>query len=111
MGRVGANALGSFGEAVAASFLERRGFQVVATNAFVDRDEIDIIYRRDNGLVAVEVKTARGGRHPLDALTEVKMRRLRRAVAGYGRPIVAIEAIGITIKDDGAEIRWLRGIW
>jgi putative endonuclease len=102
--------LGAFGEKVAVDFLERRGIQIVATNAFVNRDEIDIIYRGDEGLVAVEVKTVCDGRDPIDALTDLKMRRLRRAVAGYVRPIVAIEAIGVTIRDDIAEIRWLRGI-
>ena len=105
------NELGALGERVAVGFLKRRGFSIVATNAFVDHDEIDIIYRGDEGLVAVEVKTVGDGSDPLDALTEAKMRRLRRAAAGYVSPIMAIEAIGITIKDDAAEIRWLRGIW
>lgn len=102
--------MGAFGEKVAAGFLERRGYQVVGTNVYVDRDEIDIIYRSDEGLVAVEVKTVGRGSDPFDALTEVKMRRLRRAVSGYGRAIVAIDAIGVVVRDDGAEVRWLRGI-
>ena len=105
------NELGALGERVAAGFLERHGFPIVATNAFVGHDEIDIIYRGDEGLVAVEVKTVSDGSDPLDALTDAKMRRLQRAVAGYVSPIVAIEAIGITIWDGIAEIRWLRGIW
>ena len=111
MNRSTSNDVGAFGEKVAVGFLVRRGFRIVSTNTFVDRDEIDIIYRGDQGLVAVEVKTACGGRDPLEALTEVKTRRLRRAIAGYVSPIVAFEAIGITIRDDIAEIRWLRGIW
>ena len=104
------NKLGAFGESVAVAFLERRGVHIASTNVFVDRDEIDIIYRGDNGLIAVEVKTARDDGDPFDALTDMKMRRLRRAVSGYGGPIAAIDAIGITISSDGAQIRWLRGI-
>lgn len=102
--------MGAIGEAVAVSFLARRGVHVVATNVFVDRDEIDIIYRGVEGLVAVEVKTTSSRYEPFDALTDLKMRRIRRAVLGYGRPIVAIDAIGVAIRDEGAEVRWLRRI-
>ena len=84
--------------------------RVVDTNVFVNRDEIDIIYRGNKGLVAVEVKTVTGGVEPFEALTDEKMRRLRRAVAGYEQPIVALDAIGVTIGSSRTEIRWLRGI-
>jgi putative endonuclease len=102
--------LGLHGERIAAVFLRRRGVSVVDTNVFVDRDEIDIIYREKEGLVAVEVKTVTGSVDPFEALTDEKMRRLRRAISGYERPIVALDAIGVTIGRSGAEIRWLRGI-
>jgi putative endonuclease len=102
--------LGFCGEKVAAAFLRRRGMRVVGMNVFVERHEIDIIYRGDDGLVAVEVKTTTGAGEPFDALTDQKMRRLQRAVAGYGQPIVALDAIGVVFRQSGAEIRWLRGI-
>jgi putative endonuclease len=110
MDRFTSEELGSFGESVAVGFLERRGYCIIGTNVLVDRDEIDIVYRSDAGQVAVEVKTVRGDGDPFDALTEVKMRRLRRAISGYGHPIVAIDAIGVAIREEGAEVRWLRGI-
>ena len=110
MSHFASNEVGSFGEAVAVSFLERHGVRVVATNVFVDRDEIDIIYRGPEGLVAVEVKTSAEGGEPFDALTESKMRKLRRAVSGYGEPIVAIDAVGVAITGEGTQVRWLRGI-
>jgi Holliday junction resolvase-like predicted endonuclease len=104
------NELGALGEGVAAAFLKRRGVHIVGRNIFVDRDEIDIIYRGDTGLVAVEVKTVSEGTDPFDALTDEKLRRIRRAVSGFGRPIVAIDAIGIALRDDGVKVCWLRGI-
>ena len=110
MSRHTSNELGSLGEDVAAVFLKRRGVHIVGRNVFVNRDEIDIIYRGDAGLVAVEVKTVSGGTDPFDALTDEKLRRTRRAVSGFGRPIIAIDAIGVTLKDDGVEVCWLRGI-
>lgn len=110
MARVRSRDLGVMGERVAALFLEQRGARVVGRNVFVDRDEIDIVYRRTDGLVAVEVKTATGLAEPFDALNNEKMHRIRRAIAGYGRPIVAIDAIGVGLNDERVEIRWLRGI-
>lgn len=98
------------GESVAVRFLVDRGVEIVDRNAFVDRDEMDIIYRGDVGLVAVEVKTVSNGTDPFGAITDEKMKRLRRAASGYGRPIVAIDGIGVTLCDWGLEVRWLRGI-
>jgi len=110
MAQVRPRDFGVFGEKIAARFLEDRGIRVVGRNVFVDRDEIDIIYRGDAGLVAVEVKSVTGDVDPFDALDDEKMRRFRRAIAGYGRPIIAIDGIGVRLNREGVEIRWLRGI-
>jgi putative endonuclease len=110
MVRTRSRSIGDIGESIAVEFLERRGFRIVDRNVFVDRDEIDVIYRGEEGLVAVEVKTTRPGADPFDGITDEKMRRVRRAVARYVHPITAIDAIGIVLGTAGAEIRWLRGI-
>ncbi len=95
---------------MAAAFIERSGSRVVERNVFVARDEIDIVYVGAHGFVAVEVKTVLGESDPFDAINDEKIHRIRRAVAGYRRPIVAIELIGVTINDLGVEIRWLRSV-
>lgn len=105
-----AKRLGDFGELVAVRFLRDRGIRVVGRNVFVQRHEIDIIYRGDEGLVAVEVKTTSGERDPFDALDGEKLRRIRRAMAAYEQPMVAIDAIGVRICRSEIEIRWLRGV-
>jgi putative endonuclease len=110
MGRLTSNALGKLGEGIAVAFLERHGVRVVRRNVFVDRDEIDIIYLGDEGLVAVEVKTVSDGADPFNSLTDEKMKRLRRAVARYGEPVVSVDAIGVAVTSVGTEIRWLRRI-
>jgi putative endonuclease len=110
MGRLTSNALGKLGERIAVAFLEKHGVRVVRRNVFVDRDEIDIIYLGDAGLVAVEVKTVSDGADPFDSLTDEKMKRLRRAVARYGEPMVSVDAIGVAVTSVGTEIRWLRRI-
>ncbi|MFZ6014654.1 MAG: YraN family protein [Bacteroidota bacterium] len=48
---------GSKGENLAAAFLEQKGFEIVARNYRFRRLEIDLIARRDNWLIFVEVKT------------------------------------------------------
>lgn len=98
------------GESIAVECLERRGYLIVDRNVFVDRDEIDVIYEGTEGLVAVEVKTTQRGADPFDAITDTKLHRIRRAVAGYGHPIASIDVIGVMLGREGVEVRWLRGI-
>jgi Holliday junction resolvase-like predicted endonuclease len=53
---------------------------VVARNARVGRDEVDLLVRFGNSMVAVEVKTRIGG-DPAELFTPAKAARLRRAAA------------------------------
>ena len=48
---------GELGENVAAAFLREKGFQIVARNFRFRKSEVDIIARRDDWLLFVEVKT------------------------------------------------------
>lgn len=48
---------GILGERLAAEFLERKGYRVVARNYRYRRAEIDLIVKKENWLVFVEVKT------------------------------------------------------
>jgi putative endonuclease len=48
---------GNAGEALAAEFLKKKGFEIVARNYRHRRAEIDLIIRRDNWTIFVEVKT------------------------------------------------------
>ena len=102
--------LGSLGEDIAVQFLERRGVRIVECNAFVDRDEIDVVYEIDGRLVAVEVKTSSNGTDPLDALDDTKTRRFQRATNGYRLPISTVDAVSVVLGSGGVEIRWLREI-
>ncbi|GMQ94191.1 MAG: hypothetical protein BMS9Abin12_1675 [Acidimicrobiia bacterium] len=110
MGPRSSKQLGSLGEDIAVQFLKRRGVEIVERNAFVNRDEIDVIYRFERIIVAVEVKTSSNGADPLDALDDTKMRRIKRAANGHRLPITSIDAIAVTFGSDYAEIRWLRAV-
>ncbi|MDT0644124.1 YraN family protein [Zunongwangia sp. F363] len=51
------NLLGKSGEDLAAEFLEKNGYTIVARNFTYQKAEVDIIARTEKELVVVEVKT------------------------------------------------------
>ncbi|RMF67146.1 MAG: YraN family protein [Calditrichaeota bacterium] len=59
MGRASSKTIGDLGERLAAEFLEKRNYEIVERNFRWERGEIDIIARKEDLLVFVEVKTAR----------------------------------------------------
>lgn len=84
------SALGREGEDAAARHLAARGYQIVARNVRADRVELDLIARRGELVVFVEVKTRRAGSHGLaaEAVDPRKQRRLRHGALAWlaGRP-------------------------
>lgn len=71
-------ALGKWGEDLAARHLESQGYELLARNWRCQEGELDIVARRDNAIVFVEVK-ARSGLafgEPAAAVNSVKVRRL-----------------------------------
>lgn len=61
-GGEGARRIGRWGEALAAEHLRRQGYCLLATDYRCRMGEVDLIARRENILVFVEVKTRRNGR-------------------------------------------------
>jgi len=74
------DALGRYGEEVAARHLESDGFVVIERNWRCDQGEIDIVARDGDVLVICEVKTRSSTRYgsPFEAVTERKLHRLER---------------------------------
>lgn len=75
-----ANAVGAYGERLAARYLEESGMQILDRNWRCDQGEIDIVAMDDACLVIVEVKTRRNLMFgsPVEAVGVVKAARLRR---------------------------------
>lgn len=75
----GTQALGRYGEDVAARHLQECGLVVLDRNWRCDAGEIDIVARDGDVLVVCEVKTRRGLGYgePVAAVTARKLRRLR----------------------------------
>ncbi len=72
-------------EKLAAAFLQKRGYEILAANYRCRQGEVDLICRQENCLVFVEVKyraTDRFGA-PALAVDAKKQARIRKAAAHY----------------------------
>jgi putative endonuclease len=71
--------LGASGEDAAARFYRDHGYQVLARNWRVRQGELDLVCRRNDQIVFVEVKTRSSARFGTgaEAVTPAKQRRLR----------------------------------
>ncbi len=74
------DAVGRYGEKVAAAYLVDRGWEVLDRNWRGASGELDIVALHGSDLVVVEVKTRTGDGfgHPAEAVTPAKLARLRR---------------------------------
>lgn len=103
------DALGQYGEAVAARYLERHGWTVLGRNWRCDIGELDVIAQRDDVIAICEVKTRRSTRFgtPLEAVTPEKLKRLRRLAGRWlaqhraFAPSVRIDVITVLVDDAG----------
>jgi putative endonuclease len=76
---------GKEGENMATAYLRQKGFELVARNYRHKRAEIDLIVKRDDWLVFVEVKTRTSSAfgEPEDFVDEVKINNLYQAAEEY----------------------------
>ena len=77
--------IGKMGEDLAASFLEEKGFEIVKRNYRHKRSEIDLIVKKDNWLIFVEVKTRSSSRfgEPEDFVDAFKANQMMLAAEEY----------------------------
>jgi putative endonuclease len=111
---------GASGEELAARYLTRRGWTIIARNWRCPTGEIDLVARDPEGCcVLVEVKCRRGlgFGDPLEAITWSKVRRLRRLAAEWLASLdhpessVRIDAVGVLAFTDGtSRVSHVRGI-
>lgn len=82
---VSTHRIGSWGERIAAEYLERCGWRIIDRNFRVGRKEVDLIARREGVLAFVEVKTRRSLNfgHPLSAVAARKRHTIRQVAEGW----------------------------
>ena len=100
--------LGRAGEKAAADLLRKRGYEVVGAGFLARRGELDLVCRRGNDLIVVEVKTRTNNSYgtPLEAVGARKRRALMAAAAEYRamagwRGRIRYAVVGLTMKPDG----------
>ncbi len=111
--------VGRYGEDVAARTLREAGWEVLARNWRCAEGEIDIVALDGDCLVVVEVKTRRSHSFgvPQEAVTQVKLARLRRLAAAWLAAQtrrfsdVRIDVVAVTVASAGAaQVEHLRGV-
>lgn len=103
-------ALGAYGERLAADHLRELGLEVLDRNWRCRFGELDLVAREGATLVVCEVKTRTGDTHgsPIEAVTARKATRLRRLTASWVeahelRPsAVRIDVVAVRIPRRGA---------
>lgn len=104
------DAVGRYGEQVAARALTEAGMTVLARNWRCDLGELDLVARDGDVLVVCEVKTRSSDAFgsPLEAITRAKAARLRRLAArwmtetGVHPREVRFDVVGVTRRRQGA---------
>ena len=114
------DAVGRYGERVAAAYLEEQGWEVLDRNWRGQAGELDIVALQGEDLVVVEVKTRTGDGfgHPAEAVTAAKLARLRRLAGQWLachelRPrAVRIDVVAVRAGGAGAaRVEHLRGVF
>ena len=107
-GAAGRIELGRAGEKAAADLLRRQGYEVVGSGFRARRGELDLICRRGQNLVVVEVKTRTDDAFgtPSEAVGPRKRRALMAAAAEYRalaewRGAIRYAVVGLTVRGDG----------
>lgn len=101
---------GKKGEERAAAYLRLKGYKILEKNFRVGQGEIDLIARRGNTLVFVEVKTRQGKAQgaPLEAVHSHKVKRLSAAAAFYlARQSQGLSACRFDVVTIGPEKNWM----
>ena len=112
-------ALGAYGERVAADHLVGQGMVLLDRNWRCDEGELDLVLRDGPALVACEVKTRTSFEHgtPHEAITAAKLARLRRLVVrwiddhGVHPPQSRVDLVAVLRPPKGrALVEHVRGI-
>lgn len=106
--------LGRAGESLARVYLEACGFRCLAARHRTRWGEIDLVMRRSDLIVFVEVKTRAGSgcSRPEAAVTARKLARLRRLAAawlaeggGAGARVYRFDVVAVTLAGEGRGCR------
>lgn len=106
-------AIGKMGEETACRFLLKKGYVIVERNFKCRMGEIDIIAKKENSIVFVEVKTRNGDMFgmPCEAVNYKKRRKIMNSAAyymllhcEYGKSDVSFDVIEVLVSGRNTRI-------
>lgn len=111
--------IGKYGEDLAAKYLEDRGYELVARNWRCKLGEIDLVLKDKDKIVFVEVKTRNGSGygHPFEAITPLKVSRMRKLAALWCAENqsmdskVRLDAIAVLIRNGKVAVEHLKQVF
>ena len=111
------NAFGELGERIAARWLARAGWRIIARRFRLGRRDIDLIVERDTVIAFVEVKARTGATFgdPVEAVHRRKQRELSRSAQGWidrhGRAgeVYRFDVVGVLLTDGRVLVRHIPG--
>lgn len=114
------HAKGRAAEDAVAVFLQDQGFRVLYRNLRIGSLEIDLVAKKDDLVIVVEVRARGPGafEKPLASITHAKKRTLVRAARALYRgrvskmPDVArmrIDVAAVTFDEGGPNVEWIKG--
>lgn len=105
--------LGDKGEAIASDYLQKEGYQIEARNYRYSRNEVDIIARKNDLMIFVEVKTRTSTYfgYPEESVTRRKAELIMQAAENYifennwkGR--IRFDIIAIEFKENQHQVHY-----
>lgn len=109
---------GIIGEKIAQGYLRNKGYEILQTNFYTKRGEIDIICKNDNYIIFVEVKTRTNLKYgtPAMAVNSIKKKHIKFAAKmflylnklnGYD---VRFDVVEVFINDGKCNMNHIEGI-
>ena len=109
---------GIIGEKIAQGYLGKNGYEIIDTNFYTKRGEIDIIAKKDNCIVFIEVKTRTNLRYgtPAMSVNSNKMNHIKfaakvfLALNKFKEYMIRFDVIEILIRDGKCKVNHIEGV-
>lgn len=109
---------GIIGEKIAQDYLRDKGYEILKTNFYTKRGEIDIIAKKDNYIIFIEVKTRTNMKYgtPAMAVNSIKKKHIKFVAKIYmflnkiREQDVRFDVIEVLIMNGKCKINHLEGI-
>jgi len=100
--------VGKIGEEMALSYLKEKGYQLLEKNFYCRWGEIDLIFKKEDKIIFVEVKTRVGDKKgkPYEAVNFYKIKDLKRAInfylltKNYFQYKLSLEIVSVVLNSD-----------